>query len=57
MSLKQVENWVARRRLGPVIPFRSLYTAADIMDAYGTVQAYKAELAAHIAQKKLANVG
>jgi hypothetical protein len=57
VSLKQVENWVARRRLGPVIPFKSLYTAADIMDAYEAVQEYKAGMAAIIAQKKLAKVG
>jgi hypothetical protein len=56
VSLKQVENWVARRRLGPVIPFRSLYTASDIMDAYEAVQEYKAAMTAHIEQKKLARV-
>jgi hypothetical protein len=58
VSLKQVENWVARRRLGPVIPFKSLYTASDIMDAYDVVQAYKADLAEKIARnKELAEVG
>lgn len=57
VSLKQVENWVARRRLGPVIPFRSLYTASDIMDAYNEVQAYKAWQAERTALKELAKVG
>ena len=56
VSLKRVENWVARGKLGPVIPFRALYTAADVMAAYERVEAYKAEMAATIARKKLAKV-
>lgn len=56
VSLKRVENWVARGKLGPVIPFRALYTASDIMDAYLAAENYKADMAAHIARKKLTQV-
>jgi hypothetical protein len=54
VSVKRVENWVARGKLGPVIPFRALYTASDIMDAYVAAEAYRAEMAACIRQKQLA---
>lgn len=56
VSVKRVENWVARGKLGPVIPFRALYTASDIMNAYLAAEAYKAEMAATIASKKLDQV-
>jgi len=54
VSIKRVEHWVQRGKLGPVIPFRNLYTAADIMDTYRRVEAYKAELAAKALRKKAA---
>lgn len=61
VSLKRVENWVARRKLSPVIPFRALYTASDIMDTYLATEAYNAELAerraARLAEKELAQTG
>lgn len=56
VSLKRVENWVARGKLSPVIPFVALYTASDVMDAYLAAEAYKAEMAAKIAANKLAKV-
>lgn len=57
VSVKRVEHWVQRRKLSPVIPFRHLYTAADIMDAYERVEAYKAEMAAITLGKHLAKAG
>jgi hypothetical protein len=56
VSLKRVENWVARGKLGPVIPFKAMYTASDIMDAYIAAETYKAEMAAKIAEKQLGRV-
>lgn len=61
VSLKRVENWVARRKLSPVIPFRALYTATDLMVTYLETEAYNAEMArrreARRAEKELAQVG
>jgi len=54
VSLKRVEHWVQRGKLGPVIPFRHLYTAADIMDTYRRVEAYKAEQAEKALRKNAA---
>jgi hypothetical protein len=42
---------VARGKLGPVIPFKALYTASDIMDAYSAAEEYKAEMAEIRARK------
>jgi hypothetical protein len=55
VSVKRVENWVARGKLSPA-PGTKLYTASDIMDAYIAAEEYKAEMAAKIAEKKLANI-
>lgn len=49
VSLKRVENWVARGKLVSVDPARSLYTAADIMAAYERVEAYKLALRKKVA--------
>ena len=61
VSVKRVENWVARSKLAPVIPFRARFTAHDVMETYLAVEAYNAEMAAkreaRRAEKELAKTG
>ncbi|MFJ4286418.1 hypothetical protein ACIPY0_12305 [Paenarthrobacter nicotinovorans] len=56
VSLKRAENWVARSKLAPVIPFRARFTAHDLMETYLAAEAYNAEMKLLREAKRLAKL-